>query len=117
MAARLCNAFDIRNEIKQKVLYENEVKAERFGFEITRISIELEKISGGRFEYNEDCYVIDISSEEETESIGNKLSEKLKGFPFLIYEKEGERFLAVCPYDQGGRSIEDKLDDVYEIID
>ena len=117
MATKYCNAFDIDETICKKPLYEHDAKAENFAVEISRISIELNKISGGSFEYNEDCVVIDITSDEDAGEIGDKLSEEITDFPFIIFEDEGERFLAVCPYDQGGISIDEVIDKIYEIVD
>lgn len=69
MATKYCNAFDIDETICKKPLYEHDAKAENFAVEISRISIELNKISGGSFEYNEDCVVIDITSDVDAGEI------------------------------------------------
>ena len=117
MSSRIVNAYELDDAICNGVIYEHDVKADRFAFEIGMISTQLNTLSGGKFEYNEDCYVIDITSGEDILEIGKKLSEEIKNYPFVIYEEDGVKYLAVCPYDQGGTSIEEVIDTIYDIVD
>ena len=117
MSTRIVNAYDLDDAICAGVLYEHDVRAESFAFEIGMISTQLKKLSGGKFEYNENCVLIDITSDEDIQAIGKKLSEVIPEYPFVIYKDNGENFLAVCPYDQGGISVDEVIDKIYDIVD
>ena len=117
MSTRTVNAYELDDAICNGVLYEHGVKADRFAFEIGMISTQLNTLSGGKFEYNEDCYVIDITSDRDVQEIGEELSREIKNYPFVIYKESNIKYLAVCPYDQGGTSIEEVIDKIYDIVD
>ncbi|WP_026659846.1 hypothetical protein [Butyrivibrio sp. AC2005] len=117
MALDFKNAFEINKIITQNVLHEHDVEADKFAMEIARISIQLKRISGDKFEYNENCCICDVTTDENLDEVFQKLDIVLRDYPYIAYKDHGETYLAICPYDQLGISIEEVIDEVFDIID